>query len=43
MPASTQPSIVRFQTAFDKKASAVETITLTAEDDKWKVAGYFIR
>lgn len=36
-------AIVQFNTAFQKKANAVETVTLTAEDDHWKVAGYFIR
>lgn len=36
-------SIVRFQTAFEKSAAAVETLSMTAEDGKWKVAGYFIR
>lgn len=36
-------AIVRFQTAFEKKAAAIETISMTAEDGKWKVAGYFIR
>jgi hypothetical protein len=36
-------AVVQYNTSFEKKASAVETITLTAEGGKWKAAGYFIR
>ncbi len=35
--------VVRYQTRFDKKKSALETVTLTYDRDKWRVAGYFIK
>ena len=35
--------IVREQTSFEHKKSAVETITLSYERDKWRVSGYFIK
>lgn len=36
-------AIVRFRSAFDHKAEAIETITLILEKGHWKAAGYFIR
>ncbi len=36
-------ALLQFQTSFHKKSSAVETLTLMAEGDQWRVAGYFIR
>lgn len=36
--------IVQFDTVFDKKSSAVETVTpMLDPDGKWRVSGYFIR
>jgi len=36
--------VVQYETSFEKKADAVETITPSKEsDDKWKVSGYFIK
>jgi hypothetical protein len=35
--------VVREQTSFEHKRSALETITLTYDRDKWRVAGYFIK
>lgn len=36
--------IVQYQTRFDKKESAVETLATALDADKvWRVAGYFIR
>ena len=35
--------IVRYQSRFQKKKSAVETVTLTYDRDKWRVAGYYIK
>jgi hypothetical protein len=35
--------VVKFQTAFEHKASAVETVTTVRQGDgSWRVAGYFI-
>ena len=36
-------ALMQFQTSFQKKSSAVETLTMMAEGDQWRVAGYFIR
>ena len=36
-------AVIRYQTAFEKKAEAVETVTLAREADHWAVIGYFIR
>jgi hypothetical protein len=36
-------AVIRYQTGFEKKAEAVETVTLTHEADHWAVIGYFIR
>ena len=36
-------AVIRYQTVFEKKAEAVETVTLTHESDHWAVIGYFIR
>lgn len=36
--------VIRFQTSFANKKSAVETVTAMLEKDgKWRIAGYFIR
>lgn len=36
--------IIQFNTSFEKKKSAVETITpMLDKDKKWKVSGYFIK
>ena len=35
--------ILQFETAFAKKASALETVFMVKENDAWKTAGYFIR
>ena len=36
-------AVILFDTSFQSKASAVETLTVMADGDKWRVAGYFIR
>jgi len=36
-------ALMQFQSSFQKKSSAVEMLTLMAEGDQWRVAGYFIR
>lgn len=33
---------IQYDTAFEKKKSALETVTLKLEDDKWGVIGYYI-
>ncbi len=36
--------MMQFDTVFEKKATAVETVTATKENDgSWKIAGYFIK
>jgi hypothetical protein len=36
--------VIQFQTSFENKASAVETITpMLDKDGKWRVAGYYIK
>ncbi|HET6280831.1 MAG TPA: DUF4019 domain-containing protein [Polyangia bacterium] len=35
--------VIQFDTAFEKKKQAVETVTPMEEGGVWKVAGYFIR
>jgi hypothetical protein len=36
--------IIQFDSAFEQKASAVETVTpMQGEDGSWKVSGYFIK
>jgi Protein of unknown function (DUF4019) len=32
-----------FQTSFQNKASAAEQLTVMADGDQWRAAGYFIR
>jgi len=34
---------IRYATVFAQKAEAVETVAMTLEKGKWRVAGYFIR
>jgi hypothetical protein len=36
-------AITRFQTDFAKKKQALETVVMVLENDKWRVAGYFIK
>jgi len=36
-------AVMVFNSTFKHKAAAAETITVKAENGKWKVAGYFIR
>jgi hypothetical protein len=37
-------AVISFQTAFEHKKSAIETVTLMFENDgKWRAAGYFIK
>ena len=36
-------AVMVFQTTFQNKASAVETLTVMADGDQWRAAGYFIR
>ncbi len=39
-----QYAVLQFDTAFEKKAQAVETVTAAQEPDgTWRVVGYFIR
>ena len=36
--------VIQFETAFEKKAQAVETITATHEPDgNWRIGGYFVK
>ncbi len=36
--------VIQYGTKFEKKKSAVETVTMTKEEDgRWKSAGYFIK
>lgn len=36
--------VIQFKTQFEKKTSAVETVTpMLEKDGRWKVAGYYIR
>jgi hypothetical protein len=36
-------ALMQFQTSFQKKSSAVETLTMMADGDQWRTTGYFIR
>ncbi len=36
-------AIVRFQSSFENKAEALESLTLVSEGGTWKVGGYFIK
>jgi len=36
-------AVIVFDTSFQSKASAVETLTVMADGEKWRAAGYFIR
>lgn len=36
-------TVIQFQTSFENKARATETVTVMADGEKWRVAGYFIR
>lgn len=35
--------LMEFDTTFENKAKAVETVTTLSEDGQWRVAGYFVR
>jgi hypothetical protein len=36
--------VIQYETSFERKASAIETITpMREKDGKWRVAGYYIR
>lgn len=35
--------VIQFDTSFQNKASAIETVTPMYENGEWKVSGYFIR
>ncbi len=36
--------VLQFESAFDKKSSAIETVTPTKDSDgRWRVSGYFIK
>jgi hypothetical protein len=36
--------VIRYSTSFEKKASAIETVTpMKDTDGKWRVSGYFIK
>lgn len=36
--------VIQYETTFDKKKSAIETVTpMMEKDGQWKVSGYFIR
>jgi hypothetical protein len=36
-------AVIVFDTSFQNKASAMEQLTVMADGDKWRSAGYFIR
>jgi len=36
--------VIKYDTSFEKKASSIETVTVTLDKDgKWRVAGYYIK
>jgi hypothetical protein len=36
--------VIQFETSFEKKKSAIETVTpMMDKDDRWRVSGYFIK
>lgn len=35
--------VIQYETSFEHKKAAVETVTPTLDDGEWKVSGYFIR
>ena len=35
--------VIQYNTSFENKESAVETVTLMLDRGKWKVAGYYIK
>lgn len=35
--------VLTFDSAFDRKANAVETVTVMKDGDAWRISGYFIR
>ena len=35
--------VAQFKTKFKKKKKAIETVTASFEDEKWKVVGYYIK
>ncbi len=36
-------AVMQFQASFQNKASGLETLTVMADGDQWRAAGYFIR
>jgi len=34
--------VIQFETSFEQKESAIETVTPMYEDGKWRVSGYFV-
>jgi hypothetical protein len=36
-------AVIVFDTSFQNKASAMEQLTVMADGEKWRAAGYFIR
>lgn len=36
-------TVLRYETSYQNKASAVETLTLMIDSGKWRSAGYYIR
>jgi hypothetical protein len=35
--------VFQYNTAFDQKQAALETVTVIKQDDTWRVVGYFVR
>jgi len=35
--------VLRFQTSFQAKSEAIETLTVVLEDGQWKAVGYYIK
>jgi hypothetical protein len=35
--------VLRFQTSFQAKSEAIETLTVMLEDGQWKAVGYYIK
>jgi hypothetical protein len=35
--------VIQYEAEYEKKHSAIETITPMFEDGKWRVSGYYIR
>jgi len=35
--------VLRFETSFDNKAKAIETVTPMLDDGTWRVSGYYVQ